>query len=794
MAKIFGDQLINGNSKALDARTVIDDSMATLYKDIAGPYEGLIVYSTDDKKYYRVLSVNQNEQQITSYKEVMYADSNYGPWPNMATYTAWYKSTYGTNSSPVEGTLIAVKEDGKMVLKVYQGNDTWQSVDSSESEGLDPASFFTEARPNEVAVLYKEQETGIVIPLADPIVDEAGLMSHEDKVNLDRVKDLYPNNWKVVCTDVSADFFTRNDNTNIIGVPKATTSTAGVMSAEDKVKLDSAVESIDQFEDAKFKIDKQNEVLQQIANASTGTIDENMAAKITELSQNSIVDVEEDGFYVADRENNVVIKYNDEGFDTEKVSAHFKSLISSNTGNNNTNNANIAKAVAMPILPTQMFNDVPVIKITSTALNVNLSTGTISPLNTSKNKVGNNAEGNIDGSVKMSFTSNTINFEDDINISLQGNSTLRYPKKGFAIKCVNKHKFGNWLENKGFHLKAYYTDWTHARDAVANWMLEQMYKSRSTGHYRPWLKYNDFAANNILRYVDGGAVAHTDQFPIKLYINGTFMGLYSVVTKKDQDNYGMTKTNSNHIMLDADEWRCESSMKWNGMEIRNPEGLKTPSGNDYNGDSPSDISTTHTLSADVRTKIITWNNFMYSINSSTTKDQIEAHVNMEEYIDHLLHCAITSDNDKWRKNTLYCTWDGVHFSPIIYDCDGAFNNSWPGYNGYPNPSLICDSGSAGIKSTVINNLYKEDIEARYAELRNKGVFSVDNIINLFKIYMNWVGQDVYKEDLKIWSYSTFGGNALNDAANTNFYFGLSNLTDWLNQKIEYLDDKYNYNK
>ena len=152
---------------------------------------------------------------------------------------------------------------------------------------------------------------------------------------------------------------------------------------------------------------------------------------------------------------------------------------------------------------------------------------------------------------RSKFVDKSYSFEEAGVIAYQGNTSVIYhDKKGFSLDTENKHKFKDWLEFDGFHMKAYYGDWTHTRDLCANRLLEQFYLNRHSYIKRPYQKYNDFSAT-YLNKVQGGAKCHVDGFPIRLYINDTYWGLYSLNIKKDRDNFLLSKSNVNHIQIEA---------------------------------------------------------------------------------------------------------------------------------------------------------------------------------------------------------------------------------------------------
>lgn len=437
---------------------------------------------------------------------------------------------------------------------------------------------------------------------------------------------------------------------------------------------------------------------------------------------------------------------------------------------------------------TDIFPKNAKIHITSELLTPNAANNTISPLTTSKNKVGDLDLRNV----MMKFESDSINFEDAIVIAYQGNTSLLKPKKGFNIDTADKHRFPHWIEMDSFHLKGYYSDWMHARDLCANRLLEQVYLSRPAAQRRPYMFANDFTTNFANR-ADCNVYCHVDGFPVELYINNVYWGIYSVNIKKNRDNYLLSKNNTNHIQIEAANDTdytvanfANGGGGWANVEIRNP---KADSGNTSfdEGVEPN--------AGEVKTA---WQSFISKINAitgSTTRANLEAFINVPDWIDGIILSWFLNHTDNWCKNTLYTTWDSVHWSPLLYDMDNTWgivsidgDTAKPyNYNTFQHPDL--PSGKTYTRCpwmVTLETILAQDIRNRYAELRNLGIFSVENVVRIFENWSNSTGYNNYKRDVARWTYPSNGGSA------ANFYDGIPRVAQWVSGRLEYLDEKYGY--
>ena len=424
---------------------------------------------------------------------------------------------------------------------------------------------------------------------------------------------------------------------------------------------------------------------------------------------------------------------------------------------------------------------VPVVKITSTLLTPNKSTNSISPLTASKNSVGS-----VDTEdVKLEFISDSLNFVDYIEIAYQGSSSIKNAKKNFSIDLSKKHRFGRWLSMDSFHLKGYQSDWLHIRDILTARIYEQMLAVRPINERRPYMFNNDFDEHGVPMSTDSGALCHIDGFPIELYINDVYWGLYSWNIKKERKNYCLDKKNDNHIQIDPTWW--QKTLNWGNIEIRNPKTITNADGTAYDGEHPKEIA-----DGAVKTSIVEFHDWVYAITSATTKEELPEHMNVKDWIDALILFRLNANPDQWDRNTLYTCWDGTHWSPLIYDNDTAFGmiivEETPQGDVVGEPSM--DNYSRQNSSTpyvkVLESILYTDIKERWAELRNSGVISYDNINNLVTAWTRQIGTDVYESDLKRWTYAGHGGNA------KQFYDSAYRTIMWTKDRIAYLDAKWGY--
>ena len=277
------------------------------------------------------------------------------------------------------------------------------------------------------------------------------------------------------------------------------------------------------------------------------------------------------------------------------------------------------------------------------------------------------------------FDGQGIYFKKWALIGAQGNSSMAFEKKNISIKWFDTENvenskgkwgkgdtfgtvFGDWVMQKTYHLKAYYTDFLRGGAVVAYQIADEVYKTRGVYADRPWKKaLIDF--DNILPQtpygltadgvddmnlqIDNGARCMPDGFPVIVYQQGEFFGIFSWQLKKDADNMNMDTGNPLHIHIDGDLTVANiwgGSINWSGFEVRNPEDLVDMEGNDYDGDFPTELidstsshwnpnNEAHVMSAQVKQAIINLSHRVGEINAMNATDSTAAKALFDTYFD-----------------------------------------------------------------------------------------------------------------------------------------------------------------
>ena len=398
-----------------------------------------------------------------------------------------------------------------------------------------------------------------------------------------------------------------------------------------------------------------------------------------------------------------------------------------------------------------MGNDIPVVSITGV-------------LPTEK------IEGDI--SVIVEYKSTTTSFSDYGKVKVQGDSSTNYPKKNFTVKLFSdsarktkaKHKFKGWdkARNK-FVLKANWIDHSHARNIVNARLWSQIVKSRVDYNSLP----NELKKANLA--VDG--------FPVKVYNNGVYMGLYTWNLPKDS-MYNLDDNVPENCLLQADGLATDDTLLFRSSTM---DGKWA---DDLHDTMPTVIETN-------------WNkvlDFVYTSSDTSFKNNLSDYIDALSIIDVqiFLRCGCIIDN--LAKNQTFFTYDALHWYAGMYDMDGTWGlapwrtaeRGWLSaethfqteYTAYTD-----GNHKTNLLHEKVWNLLKQDVKNRYTDLRSS-VLSEDNIASEFEKFTSAIPPYLYAEDYaETTGEGKFTGIPLVDTNN------ILQIRDFVRARLAYCDEQ-----
>ena len=372
-------------------------------------------------------------------------------------------------------------------------------------------------------------------------------------------------------------------------------------------------------------------------------------------------------------------------------------------------------------------------------------------------------------------------FEKYIEMDIHGRTSAAFKKKNYTFDFFNdkeysdsaKLRFGDWVSMDSFYFQGWYSDAFRGIDIIGYQLYQEIIKTRGFLKDKPYKKvvYKDAVSSatentNTEQNLSKNALCTPLGFPVILYHEGEFFGVYTVMLKKNRENFLMDKKDYKAVMLDLDSGSIVSGVKdWGSFEIRNPKTLICVDGSKYDGDNPKELidessenysSTNKDMVNTVKTKkaILGLANAFTEVQTAISenktteeiKEIIESHYDIDYLIDYLIFSNVVYNVDGWGGNWQWTTWDGVKWNPNPYDLNATFGLDPYGILASEALPSILSSSIA----TVVLKYYLEEIKTRFKYLRNNNVITVENIIGLFKTWVDRIGTDNFKNEFEVW--------------------------------------------
>ena len=319
--------------------------------------------------------------------------------------------------------------------------------------------------------------------------------------------------------------------------------------------------------------------------------------------------------------------------------------------------------------------------------------------------------------IKVKYESNDVNFESYASIKIQGSTSLKFEKKNYTINLYedenleNKKKidFG-WGEESKYCLKANWIDKTHARNVVTAKLVGEVQK-----------KYKLFNTSPNYGAIDG--------FPVEIYINGDFLGLYTWNIPKDAWMFDMDENNPNHLAIVAEEWSNNTLFK---------EEPKLGSWEFEVGESTEENFNKFKRLA----------NFIMNSDNETFEKDFHEYLDLNATLNYFVLMEFAALNDNTSKNLIFVTYDGNVWYPTLYDLD----SSW-GTNPWGTGKLDYYSSYDFMASTFwqrFSETFSGEIANRYFELR-KNILTKEHIMDLFYNFEKMIPEETFKKEENKWT-------------------------------------------
>ncbi|MBR6766308.1 MAG: CotH kinase family protein, partial [Clostridia bacterium] len=327
-------------------------------------------------------------------------------------------------------------------------------------------------------------------------------------------------------------------------------------------------------------------------------------------------------------------------------------------------------------------------------------------------------------------------------------SSLRYEKKNYTIDLYESTDFSQklkidvgWGKESKYCLKANWIDKTHSRNVVTARLASQVQK-----------KYGLFTDTPNNAVIDG--------FPVEIYVNGSFHGLYTMNIPKDSWMFNMDDSNPDHIVVCGEDWL--DSVLFNEIPT------------DFSGWSVEVGS----QSPETLKKLQRLIRFVKESSDKRFKRDFGKYLDLDSTLNYYVMMNYCWMPDNVGKNMLMATYDGKVWYPSLYDLDTTWGTSYDGtylYN-YKNRSVSLNNSLLWIR---LEKNFSKEIAERYFELRET-VLDPQHVINTFNEFYNGIPQEVLDREKTKWS-----------TQDTHIPgYPLTQIQKYLDTVVPYLDNKY----
>lgn len=313
-------------------------------------------------------------------------------------------------------------------------------------------------------------------------------------------------------------------------------------------------------------------------------------------------------------------------------------------------------------------------------------------------------------------------------LKFQGASSLSYAKKNYNIQFFtdktldkkNKIKVcDSWGKESKYCLKANFIDASQARNVVSGQIYSQILHSRN-------------ADDEVSKLDNGGVV---DGFPILIFRNGEFGGIYTLNIPKDKWMFDMDEDEEKReAMLIAEGWSDSNLFK---DTIKDLEAETW----DLEFCSTSDVSwVTESFNELI--------SFVRNNSGEAFINGIREYLDVDKTIDTMIYTTAIAAKDNWGKNIMWATYDGKKWFPSMYDMDGSWGLNWTGQKYYPSDETFAHYMNNVLWKKIYTEMYGE-IAERYNELRGS-VLSLENIEKTFAAFFEKIPDQAWEAECEKW--------------------------------------------
>lgn len=304
----------------------------------------------------------------------------------------------------------------------------------------------------------------------------------------------------------------------------------------------------------------------------------------------------------------------------------------------------------------------------------------------------------------LELKEDNLSIECYATLKYQGHISLTYDKKNYTLKLFqdenhsekNKLTLSHWNKENKYILKANYVDTSQCRNLVSADVWADMCAAR------PGIPEELVSLSNY------GAV---DGYPVALYINDQFSGLYNMNLHKDDDLFGMEEDEKHAIMISNHGGLPEAVFRAEAV---------------FTEDSPWEVefcgTEDQTWAKDSFNQLI---RFVMTSDDETFRKDLPKYLDVDAAIDYLIAMYALGLSNHTDQDLVLASYGDV-WIPSLYDMETAFGLTEDG-SGWRAPTEFLprkvngewDSGTGHLLWDRLLISFYDEICARYKVLREQ---------------------------------------------------------------------------
>lgn len=368
--------------------------------------------------------------------------------------------------------------------------------------------------------------------------------------------------------------------------------------------------------------------------------------------------------------------------------------------------------------------------------------------------------------VTVDFAMEQMEFSGYATLKYQGHSSLNYDKKNFTVKffedetCTVKKnfQFSHWKEENKYILKANYIDVSRCRNLICADIWSEMVSTRNGVPAR------------LSETSNNGAV---DGFPVEVYLNEEFIGIYNLTLHKDDSLFDMEDGRQDGIVIintgTSQEALFRQTIDWDSAQDWEVEFCGTES------------------DAWIKSKTNAFIEFVMNSTDTEFKNNLAKYADEDALMDYMIAMYALGLNSNYSKDLIFISYDDGPFIASLFDMENAFGMKLDGSgfetSEYGLPTKKADTWYSGTDSLLWDKMlrnYYQEIQERYVQLR-KSTLSKKHIWEIVENKILAIPESVNKADCELYQEQP-----LQDISH------LEQIRNYTNERIGLLDEMFEY--